>query len=435
MDDDDFGGFEAAETFDGEHSGNQAMSPAVPWATFPTGEHEISIVNHLQSLWWDPRTESLMPMWNKVSGVHLSPASPELILDHDHTSPSSGRLSSDAVISSPDDTRADSGLVSQTIPKAQIQQSAHTHLNIPLFPLGLTDEASHGSIALEDDPEGPGADVASAQLQQKISSLETKLKASEEEKLRIKKDVDSLMEKHSVLEEGFLKEKEQDAVSFQARYRELQEKHKQELEDMRKAGHEALSIIVDEYKHQRLLEVLDTEKELLREKIQEALAQQSQEQKETLGKYLQEEVQKNKETLESAVRLEKETMKDVITKAVEEERKNLEKVHAQERELWKAEHARDEERVAEAVQAAIQEQRVMSQEAVKAAIIEEQKRSEKAMEEAVKRTRDELVEYVREQRRLDQVTRQRSLTSLELFLSCAQKQLSALIATEPVDIE
>ena len=26
------------------------------------------------------------------------------------------------------------------------------------------------------------------------------------------------------------------------------EKHKQELEDMRKAGHEALSIIVDEYK-------------------------------------------------------------------------------------------------------------------------------------------------------------------------------------------
>lgn len=40
------------------------------------------------------------------------------------------------------------------------------------------------------------------------------------------------------------------------------------------------------------------------------------------------------------------------------------------------------------------------QEAVKAAIIEEQKRSERAMEEAVKRTRDELVEYVREQRRV-----------------------------------
>lgn len=439
MDDDDFGGFEAAETFDSEQGGNQAVSPAVPWATFPA-----------------------------VSGVRLSPASPELILDHDRSSPSSGHLRSDAVISSPDDTRADSSLVNQTISKVQ---SAHTHLNIPLFPLGLTDESNHGALALEDEPEGPGVHVSNSQLRQKISSLETKLKASEEEKQRIKKDVESLMEKHSVLEKDFLKEKEQDAVSFQARYRELQEKHKQELEDMRKAGHEALSIIVDEYKallqssvkqqldaiekqyvsaiekqahrceellhaqHQRLLEVLDTEKELLKEKIQEALTQQTQEQKETLGKCLQEEMQKNKETLESAVKLEKEAMKDVITKAVEEERENLEKVHAEEREMWKTEHARDQERVAEAIQAAVQEQQRMSQEAVKAAIVEEQRRSEKAMEEAVKRTRDELVEYVREQRRLDQVTRQRSLSSLELFLSCAQKQLSALIATEPVDIE
>ncbi|XP_031239800.1 coiled-coil domain-containing protein 91 isoform X3 [Mastomys coucha] len=431
-----------------------------------------------------------MPMWNKVSGVRLSPASPELLLDHDRSSPSTGHLPPDAVISSPDDPRADSSLMSQTISKAQIQQSAHTHLNIPLFPLGLTDEPSHGTLALEDEPEGPGVHVSNSQLRQKISSLETKLKASEEEKQRIKKDVESLMEKHSVLEKGFLKDKEQDAVSFQARYRELQvrrghwipwdwdytllschEKHKQELEDMRKAGHEALSIIVDEYKallqssvkqqldaiekqyvsaiekqahrceellhaqHQRLLEVLDTEKELLREKIQEALTQQSQEQKESLGKCLQEEMQRNKETLESAVKLEKEAMKDVITKAVEEERENLEKVHAEEREMWKTEHARDQERVAEAIQAAVQEQQRMSQEAVKAAIVEEQRRSEKAMEEAVKRTRDELVEYVREQRRLDQVTRQRSLSSLELFLSCAQKQLSALIATEPVDIE
>uniref|UniRef100_A0A8C6H4U6 Coiled-coil domain containing 91 n=1 Tax=Mus spicilegus TaxID=10103 RepID=A0A8C6H4U6_MUSSI len=407
MDDDDFGGFEAAETFDGEQGGNQAVSPAVPWATFPA-----------------------------VSGVRLSPASPELILDHDHSSPSTGHLPPDAVISSADDTHADSSLMSQTISKAQIQQSAHTHLNIPLFPLGLTDEPSHGALALEDEPEGPGVHVSNSQLRQKISSLETKLKASEEEKQRIKK-----------------------------------EKHKQELEDMRKAGHEALSIIVDEYKallqssvkqqldaiekqyvsaiekqahrceellhaqHQRLLDVLDTEKELLREKIQEALTQQSQEQKESLEKCLQEEMQRNKETLESAVKLEKEAMKDVITKAVEEERENLEKVHAEERELWKTEHARDQERVAEAIQAAVQEQQRMSQEAVKAAIVEEQRRSEKAMEEAVKRTRDELVEYVREQRRLDQVTRQRSLSSLELFLSCAQKQLSALIATEPVDIE
>uniref|UniRef100_A0A7N5K5X2 Coiled-coil domain containing 91 n=1 Tax=Ailuropoda melanoleuca TaxID=9646 RepID=A0A7N5K5X2_AILME len=405
MDDDDFGGFEAAEIFDGGNGETQTTSPAIPWAAFPT-----------------------------VSGVHLSPASPEIILDHDHST-SVGCLSSEPIISSPENTHTENSIVSQTVPKAQIQQSTHTHLDISLFPLGLNDEKSNGTIALVDDSEDPGANVSNIQLQQKISSLEMKLKVSEEEKQRIKKDVESLMEKHSVLEKDFLKEKEQEAISFQDRYKELQEKHKQELEDMRKAGHEALSIIVDEYKHQRLLEMLDTEKELLKEKIKEALIQQSQEQKEILEKCLEEERQRNKEALVSAAKLEKEAMKDAVLKAIEEERKNLEKAHAEERELWKTEHAKDQEKVSQAIQKAIREQRKISQETVKAAIIEEQKRSEKAVEEAVKRTRDELIEYVKEQKRLDQVIRQRSLSSLELFLSCAQKQLSALIATEPVDIE
>ncbi|XP_019690323.1 coiled-coil domain-containing protein 91 isoform X12 [Felis catus] len=406
MDDDDFGGFEAAEIFDGGNGETQTTSPAIPWAAFPT-----------------------------VSGVHLSPASPEIILDHDHSSPSVGCLSSEPIISSPENTHTDDSIVSQTVPKAQIQQSTHTHLDISLFPLGLNDEKSNGTIALVDDSEDLGANVSNIQLQQKISSLEIKLKVSEEEKQRIKKDVESLMEKHSVLEKDFLKEKEQEAISFQDRYKELQDKHKQELEDMRKAGHEALSIIVDEYKHQRLLEMLDTEKELLKEKIKEALIQQSQEQKVIFEKCLEEERQRNKEALLSAAKLEKEAMKDAVLKAIEEERKNLEKAHAEERELWKTEHAKDQEEVSQAIQKAIQEQRKISQETVKAAIIEEQKRSEKAVEEAVKRTRDELIEYVKEQKRLDQVIRQRSLSSLELFLSCAQKQLSALIATEPVDIE
>ncbi|XP_070477028.1 coiled-coil domain-containing protein 91 isoform X8 [Equus przewalskii] len=386
-----------------------------------------------------------MPMWNKVSGVHLSPASPEIVLDHDHSSPSVGCLSSEPIISSPENTHADNSIVRQTIPKAQIQQSTHTHLDISLFPLGLTDEKSNGTIALVDDSEDPGANLSNIQLQQKISSLEIKLKVSEEEKQRIKKDVESLMEKHSVLEKDFLKEKEQEAISFQERYKELQALlqssvkqqieaiEKQYISAIEKQAHKCEELLNTQ--HQRLLEMLDTEKELLKEKIKETLIQQSQDQKEILEKCLEEERQRNKEALVSAAKLEKEAVKDAILKATEEERKNLEKAHAEERELWKTEHAKDQEKVSQAIQKAIQEQRKISQETVKAAIMEEQKRSEKAMEEAVKRTRDELIEYVKEQKRLDQVIRQRSLSSLELFLSCAQKQLSALIATEPVDIE
>ncbi|XP_013361398.1 PREDICTED: coiled-coil domain-containing protein 91 isoform X3 [Chinchilla lanigera] len=443
-----------------------------------------------------------------VSGVHLSPVSPELVLDHEHSS-SASCLSPDAILSSPDNVHTDSSIGSHTVPKAQVQQSINTHLDIPLFPLALSDETSNGTVSLVDDCEDLATNVSNIQLQQKVSDLEMKLKMSEEEKQRIKKDVESLMEKHDILEKDFLKEKDQEAISFQDRYKELQEKHKQELEDMRKMGHEALGIIVDEYKveallqssvkqqveaiekqyisaiekqahkceellnaqHQRLLEMLDTEKELLKENIKEALIQQSQEQKEILEKCLEEERQKNKEALVSAAKLEQEAMKDIVMKAIEEERKNLEKAHAEERELWKTEHAKDQEKVSQAIETALQEQRKISQETVKAAIVEEQRRSAKAVEEAVRRTRDELIEYVKEQRRifetkchygvqtdlelcgillpqpprcwettpslstLDQVLRQRSLSSLELFLSCAQKQLSALIATEPLDVE
>lgn len=442
MDDDDFGGFEAAETFDGGNGETQTTSPAIPWAAFPT-----------------------------VSGAHLPPASPELTLDHGPPSPSAGCLSPEAVLSSPENVHMGNSIVSHTVPRAQVQQSAHTHLDIPLFPLRLSDETSNGTIALVGDCEDPAGNISTIELQRKVSDLEMKLRVSEEEKQRIKKDVESLLEKHGILEKDFLKEKEQEAISFQDRYKELQEKHKQELEDMRKMGHEALSIIVDEYKallqssvkqqveaiekqylsaiekqarkceellntqHQRLLEMLDTEKELLKEEIKEALVQQSQGQKEILEKCLEEERQNNKEALVSAAKLEQEAVKDVVMKAIEEERKNLEKVHAEERELWKTEHAKDQEKVSQAIETAIQEQRKISQETAKAAIREEQKRSEKAVEEAVRRTREELIEYVKEQRRLDQVIQQRSLSSLELFLSCAQKQLSALIATEPIDIE
>nr|XP_036876278.1 coiled-coil domain-containing protein 91 isoform X4 [Manis javanica] len=357
MDDDDFGGFEAAEIFDGGNGETQTTSPAIPWAAFPT-----------------------------VSGVHLSPASPETVLDHDGCSPSAGCPSSEPIIPSPENACADNSLVSQTVPKAQTQQSTRTHLEISLFPLHLTDEKSNGTIALEDDSEGPGTDASNIQLQQKISSLETKLKVSEEEKQRIKKDVESLMENHSVLEKDFLKEKEQEAISLQDRYKQLQALlqssvkqqveavEKQYISAIEKQSHKCEELL--NAQHQRLLEILDAEKELLKEKVKEALLQQSQEQKEILEKCLEEERERNKEALASAAK-----------------------------------------------------------ETVKAAIIEEQQRSEKAVEEAVKRTRDELIDYVKEQKRLDQVIRQRSLSSLELFLSCAQKQLSALIATEPVDIE
>ncbi|XP_056653644.1 coiled-coil domain-containing protein 91 isoform X6 [Monodelphis domestica] len=398
MDDDDFGGFEAAETFDGGNGETHTTSPAIPWAAFPT-----------------------------VSGVHITPpVSPESILEQPLSS--AHLISSKPIISS-----QNNALIVPQTGNNIVQQSTNT-VDPSVSPLNLTDKKNNETVKLVDAAaEDHKAIGLNMDLREKIASLEVKLKTSEEEKQKIKKDLEMLLEKHRILEKDFLKDKEDEALSHQDRYKMLQEKHKHQLEDMRKAGHETLTIITEEYKallqttvqqqadsiekqyisaiekqackcgellnaqHQRLLDMLDAEKEQLTEKLKEALTQQSQEQKEILGKCLAEEMQRNKDALTTAAKIEKATMKDAILKAVEEERKKLGKVHAEERDLWKAEHDKDQEKVAQAIQEALQEQRKISQ--------------------------------------LDQVIRQRSLSTLELFLSCAQKQLSSLISEEPASTE
>ncbi|XP_007502914.1 coiled-coil domain-containing protein 91 isoform X3 [Monodelphis domestica] len=404
MDDDDFGGFEAAETFDGGNGETHTTSPAIPWAAFPT-----------------------------VSGVHITPpVSPESILEQPLSS--AHLISSKPIISS-----QNNALIVPQTGNNIVQQSTNT-VDPSVSPLNLTDKKNNETVKLVDAAaEDHKAIGLNMDLREKIASLEVKLKTSEEEKQKIKKDLEMLLEKHRILEKDFLKDKEDEALSHQDRYKMLQEKHKHQLEDMRKAGHETLTIITEEYKallqttvqqqadsiekqyisaiekqackcgellnaqHQRLLDMLDAEKEQLTEKLKEALTQQSQEQKEILGKCLAEEMQRNKDALTTAAKIEKATMKDAILKAVEEERKKLGKVHAEERDLWKAEHDKDQEKVAQAIQEALQEQRKISQEILKEAMAEEQKRSEKAVEEAVRKTREELIEYVKEQKRLDQL--------------------------------
>ncbi|XP_066855787.1 coiled-coil domain-containing protein 91 isoform X5 [Anser cygnoides] len=327
MDDDDFGGFEAAESYECGNGEKQTTSPAISWAAFPT-----------------------------VSEVHISRnVSPDVLLEH--SVPSSCLVPPD-------------------------------------------------SFTLSNDNVATASQTA------------------------------------NVINPAVLKE---------------QEKHKQELEDMRQAGHEALSIIVEEFKallqstiqrqeaaiekqyilaiekqshkceellnaqHQRLLDILEAEKEVLSEKIEEALMQQSEKHKEVLDKCLDEERERSKEAVAAAMKAEKKIVQEAVLKAVEEERRNMEKIHEEERKMWETERDRHKEKIAQAVREAMQEQRKHNQEIVKEALMEEQKRSEKAIEEAVKRMREDLVEYIKEQKRIIQVAFQVCLTTSERHLRQSNK--------------
>ncbi|XP_043370874.1 coiled-coil domain-containing protein 91 isoform X4 [Dermochelys coriacea] len=418
MDDDDFGGFEAAVTFEGEDGETQTISPAIPWAAFPA-----------------------------VSEVHVPQnISSDVLLER--SLPSACLVPSDSFILSGDDVltavQTSESILNPAVLKEQVQLSANSSLDISIPSLSLTEGKPSEKLNVGDS-EKQVINGSKKYLQLTVASLEIKLKDAEEERYRIKKELEDLMEKHSILQTDFLKEKEGEFISHQDRYKKLQallqstvQKQEEAIEKQYVAAIEKHSYKCEELlnaQHQKLLDMLDTEKEVLTQKVEEALMQQSQKHKEALEKCLGEQQNRSKEALAAAAKIEKEVMQEAILKAVEKERRNMEKIHAEEREIWQAECAKDKEKIAQAVQEAVQEQRKTSQEVVKAAIMEEQKRSEKAVEEAVKKTREELMEYIKEQKRLDQVVRQRSLCSLELFLSCAQKQLNTLLKEEPVTSE
>ncbi|NWV34112.1 CCD91 protein, partial [Grantiella picta] len=412
MDDDDFGGFEAAESYEFGNGEKQTTSPAIAWAAFPT-----------------------------VPEVHRSP---DVLLEH--SVPSSCLVPSDSFILPNDDVAKALQTGKSVINPAVLEEQEHLYVHTSRKTTQADTPVASSNI-IEDrtlvtsttaliDAESKRTNEPKSCLQQAVANLQTKLCTAEEEKLKIKKELEYLLEKHSILEMDFLKEKKEKVLPHQDHYKTLQEKHKQELEDMRKAGHEALTIIVEEFKallqstvqqqeaaiekqyllaiekhshkceelldaqHQRLLNILEAEKEVLSEKIEEALMQQSQKHKEVLDKCLDEERQRSKEALAAAAKAEKEVVQEAVLKAVEEERRNMEKIHAEERKLWEAECDSHKEKIAQAVSEAMQEQRKQNQEIVKEALMEEQKRSEKAIEEAVKRTREELMEYIKEQKRV-----------------------------------
>ncbi|XP_062425540.1 coiled-coil domain-containing protein 91 [Rhea pennata] len=420
----------------------------------------------------------------ELSEIHASQnVSPDVLLEH--FMPSSCLVCSDSFTSSSDNVattvqRADS-VLNTAVLKEQIP------VDIPIAILNLIEDKSlvTSAIAL-GDAEIQTTKESKNDLQQTITSLEINL--GTDEKFIIRKKLEYLLEKYNIPEMDFLNEKQEKVISHQDDYKMLQEilclshgdlaevlfedsekLQKKLIGDVdilleKSTGSQHISLVLlqstvqqqeaateKQYiltiekhshkceelnaQHQRLLDILEAEKEVLSEKIKEALLQQSQKHKEVLDKCLDEEKKRSKETLAAVAKAEKEVVQEAILKAVEEERRNMEKIHAEERKMWEAECDSRKEKIAQAVLEAMQEQRKHDQDIVREALMEEQKRSQKAVEEAVKRTREELVEYIKEQKRLDQVVRQRSLSSLELFLSCAQKQLSTLLKEELVTAE
>uniref|UniRef100_A0A8C0VB47 Coiled-coil domain containing 91 n=1 Tax=Cyanistes caeruleus TaxID=156563 RepID=A0A8C0VB47_CYACU len=173
--------------------------------------------------------------FNRVPEVHRSP---DILLEY--SVPSSCLVPSDSFILSSDNVatsiQTGKSMINPAVPEEQIQA------DIPVASSNVIEDKTLADVEMKRTNEPKSC------LQQAVANLKIKLCSAEEEKLKIKQELEYLLEKHSVLEMDFLKEKKEEVLPHQDHYKTLQEKHKQELEDMRKAGHEALTIIVEEFK-------------------------------------------------------------------------------------------------------------------------------------------------------------------------------------------
>nr|XP_038039381.1 coiled-coil domain-containing protein 91 isoform X8 [Anas platyrhynchos] len=355
---------------------------------------------HISTPWENSESTGLA---GKVSEVHVSQnISPDVLLEH--SVPSSCLVPPDSFTLSNDN-------VAKAIQTANVINPAvlkeQNQVDIQVASLNLSEVTS--AIGT-DGNETKRQNELKSSLQQTVANLETKLCTAEEEKIKTKKELEYLLEENSILEMNFLKDKKEKLLKYQDHYKMIQALlqstvqqqeaaiEKQYILAIEKQSHKCEELL--NAQHQRLLDILEAEKEVLSEKIEEALMQQSQKHKEVLDKCLDEERERSKETVAAAMQTEKKIVEEAVLKAVEEERRNMEKIHEEERKMWEAERDRHKEKIAQAVQEAIQEQRKHNQEIVKEALMEEQKRSEKAIEEAVKRTREELLEYIKEQKRI-----------------------------------
>ncbi|XP_033646126.1 coiled-coil domain-containing protein 91-like [Asterias rubens] len=312
-------------------------------------------------------------------------------------------------------------------------------------------------------------EVFAAEMTGKVGRLEDRLSAADREKSRLQRIRDELTQKLEALEQEVEGHRQETAEQKQ-RYEQVQARHALEMDEIRKAGHDALAIIVEEYKelckcavlqqqeasekqlqvaitketercqeilksqHDRLANVLDEERQKNEDRLKEALQEQLETQKTMLQTCLREEQDKNKSELKKATEEMQTTNQEALQRALEEERSKGKEML----EIQRSEAARslEEEQKChrETLQTELERERQNSKVAIKNALEEERKRHLEAIEEASVNSRKAMEEYNAEQKRLDSVSRHRSFASLDLFLESARQQLKSLMDDKPVEM-
>ncbi|XP_070564912.1 coiled-coil domain-containing protein 91-like [Ptychodera flava] len=314
---------------------------------------------------------------------------------------------------------------------------------------------SQSAVKQEEDREKTA-------LKEQLSEMTEKLSTAEKERLRLQKDLQDLLEKSKTLESE-VKEHTLAADEQKRKYEEMQEKQSKELDEIRKAGHDALAIIVEEYKelckvaviqqqeasekhlqtaiqtetetsktmlraqHERLMKVVEEERAQGETRLKEALAEQQELSQKLTQKCVEEERQKAQEAIQKAIEEANKSHQSQLEKILQEERDKTKQLLEEERnrgvQLLEEERGRSQDML----QKCLEEEKQRSREAIKNALQEERGRQEAAIKQVTIKCREDMVQYIQERKRADSTLRQRSMASMDLFLESARQQLKLLM--------
>ncbi|KAL5006270.1 hypothetical protein ScPMuIL_015076 [Solemya velum] len=302
---------------------------------------------------------------------------------------------------------------------------------------------------------------------QELIHLRDLLHKNEAEKERLETQMISAQ----CLEEK-LKDCELEVASQKQKYQHVQAEHQETLEAMQKSGHDALAVVVKEYKElcktavleqqamsqrevlaviqaecckfQELLQqqddkiekLLNEEKMRMKEMARELIEEQTKIQQTSFESFLEKERAKSGEVLSQAIKEEKELSKREIELAVTEEREQTKKLLDAEREKFNAVLREERETSCRSLSETVRIEREQSEKSVKTALEEERLKHKDLVKQALDVAREEMQSYIKEQKQLDATVRKRQFATLDLFLQSARHQLNLLMdSSNPDSVE
>nr|XP_006815756.1 PREDICTED: coiled-coil domain-containing protein 91-like [Saccoglossus kowalevskii] len=303
---------------------------------------------------------------------------------------------------------------------------------------------------------------ASDELHKKV---EEKLTASENEKERLKKELEDLRERNAAMERE-MKDTQLAAAEQQKVYEEMQTRHCKVLEDVKRAGHDTLVVIVEEYKelckvvvaqqteasekqlqtavqretetsktmlraqHERLMKVVDEERLQGEKRLKEILSGEQEKSQALVKQCVLEEREKIQEAIQKAVEDANRLNHTQLEMTLQEERQSTKQLLEEERNRSSKLLEEERQRSKETLETMLEEERQRSREAIQSALEKEREKQETRILQVVEKTKEDIKQYVQEQKQADTALRLRSLTSMDLFLESTRQQLKLLYMQE-----